>query len=251
MRLERPVQIEARSKFRVLALLIAASITACSPGDRSAKEMPSKTTKATSIDGYGDLKFGMSFDEATALTGLTRFNPASVRGCLVELAIRGCLLHPENNLVAFTNVGGIAYTLTLAFNRLDKLTDVSLNYERDMTDDLDQKMSGGDCKALHERTADWLVDKFGPFENKKEKDTILVKTEKGSEYSSYTNGNTFIGSFQKTLKDKREVSLLSVYMVVEGNTNCDIKIQFSDVESVERWSLSPDEEREFRALSSQ
>lgn len=241
-------QKQVLRKCRALAWLVAACIAGCSPSNHSTNEVPSNTT---SIEGYGDLKFGMSFDEATALTGLTRFNPASVRGCLVELAIRGCVLFPENNLVAFSNIGGIGYTLTLAFNRLDKLTDVSLNYERDMSDGLDQKISGGDCKALHERTADWLVDEFGPFENKKEKDSLLVKTAKGNEYSSYTNGSTFIGSFQKSLKDKRRVSLLSVYMVVEGSTKCDIKVQFSDVDSVERWSLSPDEQREFQNLSSQ
>src|SRR3546814_6929919 len=78
-----------------------------------------------------NLKFGMSFAESTGLTGLSRFNPAAVKGCLLELAVRGCYLTPDNNLISYTSVDGIPYTLALSFNRFDKLTDISLKYERE------------------------------------------------------------------------------------------------------------------------
>src|SRR3546814_2649716 len=84
----------------------------------------------------------------------------------------------------------------LSFNRFDKLTDISLKYEREMIDDPDQKMSLEDCRAIHERTADWLVKDFGAFEQKKEKGVEIVKTAKGSEYSYYLDGTTFIASFR-------------------------------------------------------
>src|SRR3546814_9755483 len=106
----------------------------------------------------------MSFAESTGLTGLSRFNPAAVKGCLLELAVRGCYLTPDNNLISYTSVDGIPYTLALSFNRFDKLTDISLKYEREMIDDPDQKMSLEDCRAIHERTADWLVKDFGRSE---------------------------------------------------------------------------------------
>src|SRR3546814_9709758 len=96
----------------------------------------------------------LSFAESTGLTGLSRFNPAAVKGCLLELAVRGCYLTPDNNLISYTSVDGIPYTLALSFNRFDKLTDISLKYEREMIDDPDQKMSLEDCRAIHERTAD-------------------------------------------------------------------------------------------------
>src|SRR3546814_14271324 len=88
---------------------------------------------------------------------------------LLELAVRGCYLTPDNNLISYTSVDGIPYTLALSFNRFDKLTDISLKYEREMIDDPDQTMSLEDCRAIHERTADWLVKDFGAFEQKEEK----------------------------------------------------------------------------------
>src|SRR3546814_15380943 len=80
-----------------------------------------------------------------------------------------------------------------------------------MIDDPDQKMSLEDCRAIHERTADWLVKDFGAFEQKKEKGVEIVKTAKGSEYSYYLDGTTFIASFQKNLSDKRRILLVSHY----------------------------------------
>src|SRR3546814_6298942 len=40
----------------------------------------SENAKPSGIGGYGNLKFGMSFAESTGLTGLSRFNPAAVKG---------------------------------------------------------------------------------------------------------------------------------------------------------------------------
>src|SRR3546814_3314455 len=74
-----------------------------------------------------------------------------------------------------------------------------------MIDDPDQKMSLEDCRAIHERTADWLVKDFGAFEQKKEKGVEIVKTAKGSEYSYYLDGTTFIASFLKNLSDTRRI----------------------------------------------
>lgn len=210
--------------------------------------LPSEEQKASSIDGYETLKFGMSFAEATGLTGLSRFNPAAVKGCLVDLAVRGCLLTPDNNLVSYASVDGVPYTLGLSFNRFDKLTDISLKYDREMIDDPDQKVSLEDCKAIHERTADWLVKDFGPFELKKERGVETVKTANGSEYSYYLDGTTFLASFQKNLADNRRVSLMSHYMILGSNTSCSIDAEFSEPQSVERWEMSPDEKKEFDSI---
>src|SRR3546814_9646398 len=101
-----------------------------------------------------------------------------------------------------------------------------------MIDDPDQKMSLEDCRAIHERTADWLVKDFGAFEQKKEKGVEIVKTAKGSEYSYYLDGTTFIASFQKNLSDKRRILLVSHYMVLGSNTTCSIGAEFSEPDTV-------------------
>src|SRR3546814_2940999 len=80
----------------------------------------SENAKPSGIGGYGNLKFGMSFAESTGLTGLSRFNPAAVKGCLLELAVRGCYLTPDNNLISYTSVDGIPYTLALSFNQIGR-----------------------------------------------------------------------------------------------------------------------------------
>src|SRR3546814_5135347 len=106
-----------------------------------------------------------------------------------------------------------------------------------------QKMSLEDCRAIHERTADWLVKDFGAFEQKKEKGVEIVKTAKGSEYSYYLDGTTFIARFQKNHSDKRRILLVSHYMVLWSNTTCSIGAEFSEHDTVERWELSPDEKK--------
>jgi len=232
-------------RFRWLSP-IALALAACGS---TAPAAQSENAKPSRIGGYGNLQFGMSFAESTELTGLSRFNPAAVKGCLLELAVRGCYLTPDDNLISYTSVDGVPYTLALSFNRFDKLTDISLKYEREMIDDPDQKMSLEDCRAIHERTADWLVKDFGAFEQKKEKGVEIVKTAKGSEYSYHLDGTTFIASFQKNLSDKRRISLVSHYMVLGSNTTCSIGAEFSEPDTVERWELSPDEKKQLNEVT--
>jgi hypothetical protein len=230
----------------MFASTLAIGLAACGS---TAPAAQSESAKPSGIDGYGNLKFGMSFAEATGLTGLSRFNSAAVKGCMIELAVRGCYLTPGDNLTSYVSVDGVPYTLALSFNRYDKLTDISLKYQREMIEDPDQKMSFEDCKAIHERTADWLVKEFGQFDQKKEDGVEILKTAKGSEYSFYRNGTTFIASFQKKLPDKRRVSLISHYMVLDPETNCSIDVQFAEPETVERWEMSPEDKKHFDEIT--
>src|SRR3546814_8208513 len=63
-------------RFRWL-LPIALALAACGS---TAPAAQSENAKPSGIGGYGNLKFGMSFAESTGLTGLSRFNPAAVKG---------------------------------------------------------------------------------------------------------------------------------------------------------------------------
>src|SRR3546814_11568494 len=91
-----------RSRRLRWLLPIALALAACGS---TAPAAQSENAKPSGIGGYGNLKFGMSFAESTGLTGLSRFNPAAVKGCLLELAVRGCYLTPDNNL----NIGRASF----------------------------------------------------------------------------------------------------------------------------------------------
>src|SRR3546814_5261412 len=118
-----------------------------------------------------------------------------------------------------------------------------------MIRETDHKMWWEDCRAIHERMADWLVKDCGDFEQKKEKGVEIVKTAKGSEYAYYLDGTTFIASFQKNLSDKRRILLVSHYMVLGSNTTCSIGAEFSEPDTVERWELSPDEKKQLNEIT--
>lgn len=211
-----------------------------------------KPAKPT-VEGYADLKFGMSFQEATALTGLSIFSPIAVQQCARDEAIRGCLLNPINNTTAFITRDGIGYTLSLAFNKHDKLTDITLHFQRSQIQYEDEEMSRKDCAAIGERTIDWLAAEFGPFDNKQikpDKSLKPAKTAKGNPYLVGSSGpQSYFSNAQLHLDKGRLIFLIGNYMVIDGSTDCMITAQFGDSKEIDRWSLSPKEQRELDSIT--
>src|SRR3546814_11556808 len=80
--------LEGTGFARLVRCLLPISLALAACGS-TAPAAQSENAKPSGIGGYGNLKFGMSFAESTGLTGLSRFNPAAVKGCLLELAVRG------------------------------------------------------------------------------------------------------------------------------------------------------------------
>lgn len=237
-------------KFRAAAAMACAllALAACGSSAQSAKDGdPKEQAGKAGIDGYGDLKFGMSLAEATRLVPPSTFHPVGMKQCLLNIAVRGCLLSSDNNLDAYTSRDGVPYTIGLAFNRFDKLTDVELKYDRRMMDDPDEKMSLEDCRAITDRTVDWLVADYGPFDKEtkvQDADKLdIVKTTKGNTYRAFNGPDSLLVTEKKVLPDKRVVSFFSHYMVMDGETGCAISAGFGEPESVERWSLPPESQK--------
>lgn len=230
--------------MRKLVLVAALVIVGC---DQQVAQKPH-------FDGYAGLKFGISFNDALAATRTDLFNPYSIKGCLIELPIRGCMLHPESNLATYLSRDGVPYALGLAFNKHDKLTDISLEFGRETIEDAAQTMRKEDCIAIHDRTIDWLASEFGRFDNKRWKDDVtLTKTAVGNPYQVSTSppADTFFASASQTLDDKRGITVMSHWMKFDdGSTNCSVGVQFRKPDSIERWTASPDLERDLTMLSS-
>lgn len=222
----------------ITATGLALALSACgstSPA-ATAQEEAKVSAPNASIDGFGDLKFGMSFAEATALVGIDSLNPVAVKECRIELAVHGCLAMPDTSLSTYITIDGVPYGAGLSFNRFDKLTDISLVYKREEIMDPDERMTLDDCKAIHERTVDWLYRDYWSFDLNREKGVETVKTAKGNAYSAHNSDETFLGTIQKDLQDKRRVSLITFYMAGDS-TACRVDVSFADLQSVERRNM--------------
>jgi hypothetical protein len=241
------------TKFK--AIVVALALLASSCGTQSDKS-PSGTTGSPKrpeqpLDGYAGLKFGMSFNDALSIAPPSSFNPASLKDCLVELAIRGCLLGAGDNLTPYRTVAGIPYGIKLAFNRFDKLTDISLTYVRESIEDPDQRISSPDCISIHERTLDWLTDEFGQGFVPLDKSKILnAKTLKGNGYYRDPKSPTFVLVSEKKLPKGRTILLNSFFLDTGGETSCNIEVTFGEPQSVERWQMSPEDKADFDRVTS-
>lgn len=212
------------------------------------------TPAEKSVDGYAGLKFGMSFNEALSATQSGLFNSYGINKCMNELPIRGCLLHPDTNLASALSRDGVPYGLGLAFNKFDKLTDISLEFERETTEDTEQEMMRDDCAAIHERSIDWLAVEFGKFDNKEEKDGKPETTARGNPFvASKTNDkNTYFASAGTPLPGNRSIRVISFYARLSpDHTSCRISISFREPDTVARWTINPDLEKTLKNIIEQ
>lgn len=201
------------------------------------------------FEGYAGIKFGASLSEILVLYSPDLFNPVSLKNCLTDLPIRGCLLNPRDNLSNAISRDGIGYAIQLSFNKHDKLTDITLSFRRGTIEENSQYMEKGECVAITERTVDWLAAEFGKPDNKKALGEIgkVSKTVNGNEFQiSDTDGNYFAyGSTE--LGNDRRVRLLATYIRLDrDSTDCHVDVQFSDTDNIERWSMSDKEEAEYQ-----
>ncbi len=218
--------------MRNLALIAMLLLAGCDKLATAAKDP---------FDGYAGLKFGASLNEALALYPPDLFNPVGLRDCLNDLPIRGCFLPPRSGLSTATSRDGIGYAIQLAFNKYDKLTDITLSFQRETSEEESQFMKKEDCAAITERTVDWLATEFGKPDNKQALgDTGKINTtSKGNEFQiSDTDGNYFAyGSTE--LGDDRRVRLLTAYIKLDrDSTSCRIDIEFADADKIERLDCS-------------
>lgn len=227
------------SRIGLIAIAAAALLVAgCEQPSANAEG----TAQGASIDGYGNLKFGMSFDEATAIAGNEFFDPTTLRDCLRDRPIRGCLLLSRNDFVPYRTIGGIPYGLKLAFNRFDKLTDIELGFIRRDED----AISSDDCLSIHQRTADWLVKEIGPFDPPAlGQGNSAAKTTAGTDYAiSSSRKPDWLSANRKQYRDGRQIDLISHFIL----GSCQISVNWADDLKIERWKLPPDQEAELGGI---
>lgn len=238
------------TRVRTVALFCVALLTGCGSNSAPTKSEQAEASKPQTkpIDGYGDVKFGQSFNEVMAAYG-QRFDAYYIRSCYKDLAINGCSLATTGD-VPFQMIEGIPYRLTVQFNKFDKVTDVQLQYAREGS-----AINSDDCRSIHERTLDWLTRDYGKFYSPNY-DPIArqFRTPAGNAYSSGVPNKegSWVALFARTytgvpspdvLKkplpkwdNRRYVQLFTTYIVAAGN-HCNVYAEFSEPGSVPRQDL--------------
>jgi hypothetical protein len=216
----------------------------------NAQQMTASPPIPKSITGYGSLEFGSSFKNVISDLGGDLFNPVGVSECFKDLPLKGCRLSRNMENTPFEMKGGIPYTLSLAFNKWDKLTDVGLNYDRE------GDISRADWLQIHERTLDWVSGEYGSIRfsaaaPEADSQHARRKTARGNLYEVSSRDNQFfvttpmrtISSALPTVAEKRPitqwnqeryVSILSTFIVVDSKPICSVNVDFSGPEAVER-----------------
>lgn len=238
------------SRILTLGIVAAASSMLASCGSGADAQSSDNTHNAggtpQEIDGYAGIKFGASLNEALATFDVRLFNPAGLSDCLKDLPLKGCFLSGDREATPFQIKDGIPYRLTLSFNRLDKLTDIDLNYDREGDISRDQ------CLEMHERTLDWMVREYGAMRaasSKEGSDEARTTPAKNPYFVGTGKDGFFVTRPMRTAANiepvvadqpitkwdnRRYTSLLTHFLVVDGKPMCGVNVSFSEPESVER-----------------
>lgn len=235
-------------------LLVGAGIVIAACSDVGiTNNQPSAPTQQRPIDGYGNIRLGTSFMDAIGSLGRDLFNSLDVSRCVRDLPIAGCLLTPSVDGRPFEMREGIPYTLSLSFNRDDRLTDIGLGYARE------GGISQADCLRIYERTLDWATREHGAFHVRQEppEPTVRRQSRRTSAGNTYEVGfmreQSFVTAVSRTVSgrmdasrargsiydwdDQRFVTLLSSFIVVDGNPNCEVRLSFQEPQSVARAAI--------------
>lgn len=239
---------------RAATIVCAAILTGCgsNAGPGNGTEPPgADNAPAKQIEGYADIKFGLTFTEVVA-DHSSRLSSYSLSECLKDLPIKGCFLSNGSESSPFQIREGIPYFLNLSFNKFDKLTDIGLVYDRE------GGISRADCLSIHERTLDWLARDYGKlYAPTYDPDVEAQLTPNGNRYLVGGSGKpNFVTMPMRTFPMKptaavlkkpitkwdgnRYVSLLSWYIVTDGEPHCRVTVDFSEPDSVLRRDYGED-----------
>ncbi|WDF73493.1 hypothetical protein [Novosphingobium sp. KACC 22771] len=215
----------------IFGCIASIAVCACSPQSNSAEE--------DALNGYADLKLGMSYNDALSVIEPRNFNPVGVVECAAQIATKGCALFPESNLSSYRVIEGVPYAASLSFNKFSKLTDIELVFERSTLDSKYEKVSKDECLSIAERTIDAAWNIFGNFsaDHANEKGVISRKTPQGHTYLVSDNSG-FLGSMSHKGKSGRRADLMFYYIVTGKDTDCHASIEISDRSNVERYKFN-------------
>jgi hypothetical protein len=240
------------------ALLFA--LAACGPAPLGNQAERAAQRSYMPMNGYRNLKLGMSFEDVIAKLDADLFNPASLKGCFDELALRGCRLSRRSDDTIYEMRSGIPYAVGLNFNSEDKITDIELNYHHE------GKITGDECRGVFARTVDWAVKDYGALTYERAGDSPDVEAAATSLHAKTPGGVTYVynkpnedGSFvlsfmhptnekivhktehgKKVVNvDQQSVLLFASYIVVEHGI-CDVYFEIREPDSVARPAFLSD-----------
>lgn len=104
----------------------------------------------TDINGFGPLRFGMSFEEVLAAAAIGTFNPAAIADCADTLVLRGCLLTQRTGPQFDVIHASMPYKFAAEIGRDNKLYGITLWF------DPETRLSREECVRMLEATVDWL-----------------------------------------------------------------------------------------------
>lgn len=234
-----------RQVLQAAGLLLLSACGPAQPG-ASTQSAPTPSPSFKPIDGFGEIKLGISFEEAMAKADPDLFNPYGLKECFSDLPIRGCSLHGDEGKV-FVMRESIPYGLDLSFNRLGKLTDIGIDYDREGA------ITGAQCRDIFGRTLDWVAAEYGPLVDQQATDGNVTGKSPGGIVYAYLQPNkegNFVGQIVRPRSHREEnrpingknnfVSLnrslyvLMTYIVV-SKPKCSIHVSIHEPSSVERY----------------
>lgn len=212
-------------KITISCLLISTAVLAgCN--ERESDVTPSESIKR-GIDGYGNLKFGMSMPDIVSLVGPQRFNSYSLKECVEDIATDGCFLSQKSNTTLYEIKDGIPFALQVGFSKFDKLEDVGLVFHRD------EGVSGKECVDIFTRAVGWLEQDFGTlvsWEDTAEKEASLqpIVTPEGTKHRVFDgDSGSVMGDGRVNFEDGSGVFILAFGTRTKGKESCMVNIKFS------------------------
>lgn len=232
----------SRMTCSILLLGCVCLVAGCGaePTRGNSQQLENAKANKKPVDGFEDVKLGQTFNETMVGHG-EEFTPLSVQSCQRNLPITGCLLSTRDDGAPFRMIGGIPYRLLIDLNPLDKVTDVTLKYSRD-----GKMITGDDCRAILERTLDWVIKDYGSVYDMYGNDARQVASKLKVENEGWALiGRTFDGvPSGGVLKrapakwdDRRHVSIFATFIIVSGEANCEVAVGFEEPQSVPRPDL--------------
>jgi len=238
------------SKLLIVEIGVVAGLilTACGSGagQKDGGNEQNLSNRYQEINGYAGIEFGTSLSEALGNLDVRLFNSVGLSECLKDLPLKGCFLSGDREAAPFQIKDGIPYRLTLSFNRLDKLTDIDLSYDREGDISRDQ------CIEMHERTLDWMAREYGEMQapSTQERLNEARRTPANNSYFiEIGDAGSFVTRPMRTTQNaktaaadqpitkwdnRRYASLLTYFIIVDGKPMCGVNVSFREPESVER-----------------
>ena len=209
----------------------------------SASEAPIEEQKI--IEGISGVNLGTNFEELIGTVDFSEFNPVAVTECLRDIATEGCYLSPVDDDTIFMLKNNIPYNVSLSINKLGKVTDINIGYNREGS------ITRADCISVFERTLDWATQEYGQFAPAKfeepptEKATFLSPTKQkyyiengDAETAISLPMSTRLPAQQKAITDytKQYSWTLLTFITVAEKPICRITLALAEPDDVERPS---------------